>query len=43
VLEIAGGAKITAIATEDAIADMGLKVGATAYAIIKASSVILSA
>lgn len=43
VLEVASGAKITAVVTEDAIADMGLKVGATAYAIIKASSVILSA
>ncbi len=43
VLEIAGGAKITAIVTEDAISDMGLKVGSTAYAIIKASSVIVSA
>lgn len=43
VLEVAGGAKITAIVTEDAIADMGLKVGGKAYAIIKASSVILSA
>ncbi|MGE4399188.1 MAG: molybdopterin-binding protein [Campylobacterales bacterium] len=43
VLEVAGGAKITAIVTEDAISDMGLKVGSTAYAIIKASSVIVSA
>lgn len=43
VLEVSGGAKITAIVTEDAIADMGLKVGSTAFAIIKASSVILSA
>ncbi len=43
VLEVAGGAKITAIVTEDAIADMGLKVGTKAYAIIKASSVIISA
>ncbi|HOI83703.1 MAG TPA: TOBE domain-containing protein [Campylobacterales bacterium] len=43
VLEVAGGAKITAVVTEDAIADMGLKVGATAFAIIKASSVIISA
>ncbi len=43
VLDIAGGSKITAIVTEDAIADMGLKVGSKAYAIIKASSVILSA
>ncbi len=43
VLDIAGGSKITAIVTEDAIADMELKVGSKAYAIIKASSVILSA
>jgi len=41
VLDIAGGSKITAIVTEDAIADMELKVGSKAYAIIKASSVIL--
>jgi molybdate transport system regulatory protein len=43
VLDIAGGSKITAIVTEDAIAEMELKVGSKAYAIIKASSVILSA
>ncbi len=43
VLDIANGSKITAIVTEDAIADMELKVGSTAYAIIKASSIILSA
>lgn len=43
VLEISNGAKITAVVTEDAIIDMGLAVGSEAYAIIKASSVILSA
>lgn len=43
VLDIAGGSKITAIVTEDAIVDMELKVGSKAYAIIKASSIILSA
>lgn len=41
-LDIAGGSKITAVVTEDAIADMELKLGSKAFAIVKASSVILS-
>lgn len=35
VVEIAGGAKITAIVTKDAIADMDLKVVSKVYAISK--------
>jgi molybdate transport system regulatory protein len=42
VLEIADGARIVSIITNDAVAGLGLKVGMTAYAIIKASNVIIA-
>ena len=40
-LEIAPGIHIVSIITKDAVADLGLKVGQRAYAIIKASSVMV--
>lgn len=40
-LEIAGGVKIVAIVTHESTDGLGLKVGAEAFALIKASSVIL--
>lgn len=41
VIELAGGDTITAIITKGSEQSLGLKVGGTAYAIIKASSVML--
>ena len=41
VLEIADGAHVVSIVTKDAVAKLDLKVGMTAYAIIKASNVII--
>ncbi len=40
-LEIAGGVKIVAVVTHESTEGLGLKVGAEAFALIKASSVIL--
>jgi molybdopterin-binding protein len=40
-LEIAPGIQIVSIITKDAIADLGLKPGRRAYAIVKASSVMV--
>jgi len=37
-----GGQKITAVVTMDAVADLGLAVGKTAVAVIKADHVILA-
>ena len=42
VLEIADGARVVSIITNDAVAGLGLKVGMPAYAIIKASNVIIA-
>ena len=42
VLEIADGAHVVSIVTNDAVDELGLKVGMTAYAIIKASNVIIA-
>jgi len=41
-LEIAGGAHVVSIISKDAVASLGLTVGMTAYAVIKASNVIIA-
>jgi molybdopterin-binding protein len=41
VLDIGGGNKVSATISLDAIREMGLKAGAEAYAIIKATSVMI--
>ena len=41
VLNIGGGNRITAAITMQSIKEMGLKVGGEAYAVIKASSVMI--
>jgi molybdopterin-binding protein len=40
-LEIAPGITVVSIITKDAVASLGLKVGGRAYAVIKASSVMV--
>ena len=40
-LEVAGGQKLTAIVTRESAENLGLKVGAEAFALVKASSIIL--
>ena len=42
ILELPGGANITAIITKESAANLGLKTGKEAYAVIKASSVIIA-
>ncbi len=42
VLEIPGGAKIVSIITKESAENLGLAVGKTAYAVIKASSVMIA-
>jgi molybdopterin-binding protein len=41
VIEIAGGAEITSVITKESAEALGLAVGGTAYAVIKASSVMV--
>ena len=41
VIELPGGAQITSIVTKQAVESLGLAEGKSAYAIIKASSVML--
>ena len=41
VLQIGNGAEIVSIISKDAVESLGLKEGMTAYAVIKASSVII--
>jgi len=42
VLEVAGGAKVTASITNEAVDDLGLKVGDAAKAVVKASDVLVA-
>jgi len=41
VIELAGGEVITSVITKSSVKSLGLKPGVTAYAIIKASNVII--
>lgn len=41
VIELPGGAQITSVVTREAVESLGLAEGKTAYAIIKASSVMV--
>jgi molybdate transport system regulatory protein len=41
VIELSGGDQVTSIVTREAVADLGIVEGGTAYAIIKASNVML--
>ncbi|HTH13172.1 MAG TPA: molybdopterin-binding protein [Spirochaetia bacterium] len=41
VIVLPGGAEITSVITKGSVESLGLKVGSTAYAVIKASNVIL--
>ncbi|NNM67443.1 MAG: TOBE domain-containing protein [Spirochaetales bacterium] len=40
-IELPGGTEVTSIITKGSVENLGLKVGSTAYAIIKASSVMI--
>ena len=40
-IELAGGQQVVSIITQKSVADLGLAVGKTAYAVIKASSVMI--
>ncbi|MCM5558609.1 molybdopterin-binding protein [Pleomorphomonas sp. JP5] len=42
VLEVVGGAKVTAAITNEAVDDLGLKVGDAAKAVVKASDVLVA-
>lgn len=42
ILEIADGTHVVSIISKDAVAELGLKDGMTAYAVIKASNVIIA-
>jgi len=42
VIELASGAQIVAVITKESADNMGLKKGKTAYAVIKASNVIVA-
>ena len=41
-IEISGGAVVTASITNEAVDELGLKAGDTAYAVIKASDVMVA-
>lgn len=41
IIELPGGAQITSIVTKEAVQSLGLKEGAAAYAIVKASNVMI--
>ena len=42
VIELPGGAKVVSIITKESAENLGLKVGAQAYAVIKASNVMVA-
>jgi molybdopterin-binding protein len=42
VLELPGGAQVVSIITKESAENLGLKVGMTAYAVIKASNVMIA-
>ena len=42
ILELAGGAQVVSIITKESAENLGLSVGKTAYAVIKASSVMMA-
>jgi molybdopterin-binding protein len=42
VLELSGGAKVVSIITKESAENLGLKVGMEAYAVIKASNVMVA-
>jgi molybdopterin-binding protein len=42
VLEVVGGAKVTAAITNEAVDELGLKVGDAAKAVVKASDVLVA-
>lgn len=41
VIELPGGTEITSVITKGSVESLGLKVGGTAYAVIKSSSVMI--
>jgi len=41
IIELPGGALIASVITKSSVESLGLKVGSTAYAIVKASNVIV--
>lgn len=43
VIELPGGDEIVSIVTKESIASLGLSIGSSAYAVIKASNVMLGA
>lgn len=42
ILKLEGGAQVTSVITLDAMKELGLQVGGKAYAVVKASNVILA-
>lgn len=42
IIDIGGGNKITSVITCEAVKELGLSVGSTAYAVVKASNVMLA-
>jgi molybdopterin-binding protein len=42
IIELPGGAEIVAVITKSSVASLGLAVGGTAYAVIKATNVIVA-
>lgn len=42
IIEVSGGAEITSIITNASVDDLGLKEGSKAFAVIKASSVMIA-